>query len=94
MVEVKNFFAEVERHEGTRNFKLWRTEHATFWIINSEPKVQSDTAYGRGGKASAPESLLNNSTTSRSRGNSRIAFSSSSGSNGVGSSPTSFLNSA
>lgn len=45
MVEVKNFFEEVERHEGTRNFKLWRTEHATFWIINSEAKVQDDMHY-------------------------------------------------
>jgi len=36
MVEVKNFFEEVDRHEGTRNFKLWRTEHATFWIVDSE----------------------------------------------------------
>jgi mannose-6-phosphate isomerase-like protein (cupin superfamily) len=45
MVEVKNFFTEVERHEGTRNFKLWRTEHAIFWFINSEPKVQDDMHY-------------------------------------------------
>jgi mannose-6-phosphate isomerase-like protein (cupin superfamily) len=45
MVEVKNFFTEVERHEGTRNFKLWRTEHATFWFINSEPKVQDNMHY-------------------------------------------------
>ncbi|HEX2933708.1 MAG TPA: cupin domain-containing protein [Candidatus Binatia bacterium] len=45
MVEVKNFFDEVERHEGVRNFKLWRTEHSTFWIINSEAKVQGDMHY-------------------------------------------------
>jgi hypothetical protein len=55
---------------------------------------RTNTAYDRGGKASAPESLLNSSTTSRSRGKSRMAFSSSSAIKGVGSSPTSFLNSA
>jgi mannose-6-phosphate isomerase-like protein (cupin superfamily) len=45
MVEVKNFFDEVESHPGVRNFKLWNTQHGTFWIINSEPKVQDDMHY-------------------------------------------------
>lgn len=45
MVDVKNVFEEVERHEGVRNFKLWNTDHATFWIINSEPKIQDDMHY-------------------------------------------------
>jgi mannose-6-phosphate isomerase-like protein (cupin superfamily) len=45
MVEVKNPFEEVESHPGVRNFKLWTTEHATFWIINSEPKIQDDMHY-------------------------------------------------
>jgi mannose-6-phosphate isomerase-like protein (cupin superfamily) len=45
MVEVKNFFDEVESHPGIRNFKLWNTQHGTFWIINSEPKVQDDMHY-------------------------------------------------
>jgi mannose-6-phosphate isomerase-like protein (cupin superfamily) len=45
MVEVKNFFDEVEGHPGIRNFKLWNTQHGTFWIINSEPKVQDDMHY-------------------------------------------------
>ena len=61
--------------------------------VSADLTRESDTTYGAG-MASAPESLLNNSTTSRSRGKSRIAFSSSSGGSGVGSSPTSFLNSA
>ena len=60
-----------------------------YWLIDGQRQIR----YG-GGMASAPDSLLNNSTVSRSRGNSRIAFSSSSAANGVGSSPTSFLNSA
>jgi len=38
MVEVKNFFQEVHSHPEVRNFKLWKTELATFWIINSDPK--------------------------------------------------------
>jgi mannose-6-phosphate isomerase-like protein (cupin superfamily) len=45
MVEVKNFFQEVENHAGIRNFKLWKTEFSTFWIINSEPKIQDDMHY-------------------------------------------------
>lgn len=45
MVEVKNFFREVDSHPGIRNFKLWNTELSTFWIINSEPKVQDDMHY-------------------------------------------------
>jgi mannose-6-phosphate isomerase-like protein (cupin superfamily) len=45
MVEVKNFFQEVESHPGIRNFKLWNTELSTFWIISSDPKVQDDMHY-------------------------------------------------
>jgi hypothetical protein len=45
MVEVKNFFQEVDSHPEIRNFKLWKTELATFWIINSDPKVQDDMHY-------------------------------------------------
>src|SRR4029434_1409587 len=45
MVEVKNFFQEVDSHPEVRNFKLWKTEFSTFWIINSDPKVQDDMHY-------------------------------------------------
>ena len=45
MVEVKNFFQEVESHPGMRNFKLWNTELSTFWIINSDPEIQDDMHY-------------------------------------------------
>lgn len=45
MVEVKNFFQEVDSHPEVRNFKLWKTEFSTFWIIKSEPKVQDDMHY-------------------------------------------------
>ena len=45
MVEVKNFFQEVESHPGIRNFKLWNTELSTFWIINSDPEIQDDMHY-------------------------------------------------
>jgi mannose-6-phosphate isomerase-like protein (cupin superfamily) len=45
MVEVKNFFQQIEDHPGIRNFKLWKTPFSTFWIINSEPKVQDDMHY-------------------------------------------------
>ncbi|HEX9270944.1 MAG TPA: cupin domain-containing protein [Candidatus Binatia bacterium] len=45
MVEVKNFFQEVDSHPEIRNFKLWKTELATFWIINSDPRVQDDMHY-------------------------------------------------
>jgi len=45
MVEVKNFFQEVDSHTEVRNFKLWKTELATLWIINSDPKVQDDRHY-------------------------------------------------
>ena len=45
MVEVKNFFQEVDSHPEVRNFKLWKTELATVWIINSDPKVQDDMHY-------------------------------------------------
>ena len=45
MVEVKNPFDEVEAHPGIRNFKLWNTDNATFWVINSEPLVQDDMHY-------------------------------------------------
>jgi mannose-6-phosphate isomerase-like protein (cupin superfamily) len=45
MVEVKNFFQEVDNHSGIRNFKLWKTELSTFWIINSEPRIQDDMHY-------------------------------------------------
>ncbi len=45
MVEVKNPFAEVDAHPGVRNFKLWNTQNCTYWIINSEPKVQDDMHY-------------------------------------------------
>jgi mannose-6-phosphate isomerase-like protein (cupin superfamily) len=45
MVEVKNFFQEVDNHPGIRNFKLWKTEFSTFWIINSEPRIQDDMHY-------------------------------------------------
>ena len=30
MVEVKNFFQEVESHPEIRNFKLWKPEFSTF----------------------------------------------------------------
>lgn len=42
MVDVKNFFQEVDSHPGIRNFKRCNTELSTFWIINSDPKVQDD----------------------------------------------------
>jgi hypothetical protein len=45
MVEVKNFFQEVDSHPEIRNFKLWKTELATFWIINSDPQVQDELHY-------------------------------------------------
>ena len=45
MVEVKNFFQEVDSHPEVRNFKLWNTQFSTFWIINSDPKVQDDMHY-------------------------------------------------
>src|SRR4029450_9109556 len=45
MVEVKNFFQEVDSNPAVRNFKLWKTEFSTFWIINSDPKVQDDMHY-------------------------------------------------
>ena len=45
MVEVKNPFEEVEKHPGVRNFKLWTTQYSTFWIIQSEPRVQDDMHY-------------------------------------------------
>jgi mannose-6-phosphate isomerase-like protein (cupin superfamily) len=45
MVEVKNFFQEVDSHPGVRNFKLWKTSFSTFWIINSEPHIQDDMHY-------------------------------------------------
>ena len=45
MVEVKNPFEEVEAHPGVRNFKLWNTENATFWVINSDPLIQDDMHY-------------------------------------------------
>lgn len=45
MVDVKNFFDEVEAHPGIRNFKLWNTQYGTFWVINSDPKVEDDMHY-------------------------------------------------
>jgi mannose-6-phosphate isomerase-like protein (cupin superfamily) len=45
MVEVKNPFEEVDAHPGVRNFKMWKTQYSTFWIINSDPNVQDDMHY-------------------------------------------------
>ena len=45
MVEVKNFFREVDSHPEVRNSKLWDTQFSTFCIINSNPKVQDDMHY-------------------------------------------------
>ena len=53
----------------------------------------SSFLFHRAGRGSGPESFLKSSTTSRSRGSSRIALSCSSGISGDASKPDSFLNS-
>jgi len=38
MVEVKNFFQEVDSHPEVRNFKLWKTE--LFDLLNYQLRPQ------------------------------------------------------
>ncbi len=45
MVEVKNPFEVANADPETRHLRLWNTEYATYWLINSEPNVQDDMHY-------------------------------------------------